>query len=89
MAKSQSKAARVRSGKSAAAATADDEGMSVDLKAALGAELGDLFAQMPPSHRQEWLVFVGEAKKPATRAARIEKVVAAMKERRRKLSSRR
>ena len=89
MAKSQSNSLRVRSEKPARAAAAmDSETISADLKAALGAELGDVFAQMPTSHRKEWLVYVGEARKPATRAIRIEKVVAAMKERRGKVSSR-
>ena len=34
----------------------------------------------PPSHRKEWVRWVEEAKKPETRATRIEKTAAALAE---------
>jgi uncharacterized protein YdeI (YjbR/CyaY-like superfamily) len=33
------------------------------------------FESMPPSHRKEWVKFISDAKRPETRARRIEDVV--------------
>jgi len=56
-----------------------------DLGAALaGAGLAEFFAGCTASHRREYLKWIGEAKKPETRAARIEKTVAMLAERRAK-----
>ena len=56
-----------------------------DLSAALArAGLAKFFAGCTAAHRREYLKWVGEAKKPETRAARIEKTVAMLAERRAK-----
>jgi uncharacterized protein YdeI (YjbR/CyaY-like superfamily) len=39
------------------------------------AGLTDFFAGCTAAHRREYLQWVGEAKKPATRAARIQKAI--------------
>jgi uncharacterized protein YdeI (YjbR/CyaY-like superfamily) len=39
------------------------------------AGLAGFFADCTAAHRQEYLKWVGEAKRPATRAARIEKAI--------------
>jgi uncharacterized protein YdeI (YjbR/CyaY-like superfamily) len=38
------------------------------------------FEGLAPSHKKEWVRWVTEAKKPETRAARIEKTVASLTE---------
>src|SRR5215207_6053822 len=38
------------------------------------------FSGLAPSHRKEWVRWVEEAKKPETRAARIEKTAASLRE---------
>jgi uncharacterized protein YdeI (YjbR/CyaY-like superfamily) len=38
------------------------------------------FARLAPSHQKEWVRWVDEAKKPETRAARIEKTATALRE---------
>ncbi|SDN58328.1 protein of unknown function [Geodermatophilus sp. DSM 45219] len=50
-----------------------------DLAAALDDGATAFFAGLAPSHRKEWVRWVEEAKKPETRAARIEKTAAALK----------
>ncbi|HVW22423.1 MAG TPA: YdeI/OmpD-associated family protein [Opitutaceae bacterium] len=48
-----------------------------DLAAALQrAGLAGFFAGCTPAHRREYLGWIGEAKKPETRARRIEQAVA-------------
>ncbi len=49
-----------------------------------GAGLAEFFAGCTASHRREYLKWIGEAKKPETRAARIEKTLAMLAERRAK-----
>jgi uncharacterized protein YdeI (YjbR/CyaY-like superfamily) len=47
-----------------------------DLAEALAsAGLAEFFATSPPAHRQEYLKWIGEAKRPATRKARIDKAM--------------
>jgi hypothetical protein len=46
------------------------------------------FAALAPSHRREYVGFVTEAKRPETRARRIEQTIAALIKRRRATSSR-
>ena len=48
------------------------------------AGLAEFFAGCTASHRREYLKWIGEAKKPETRAARIEKTLAMLAERRAK-----
>jgi len=51
--------------------------LSEDVTAALNtAKLLDAFQALPPSHRREYLSWIDEAKKSATRAARIQKMCA-------------
>ncbi len=51
-----------------------------DLDAALDEDARAFFAGLAPSHRKEWVRWVEEAKKPETRAARIEKTAASLRE---------
>ena len=51
-----------------------------DLDAALDDAARSHFHSLAPSHRKEWVRWVEEAKKPETRAARIEKTAAALRE---------
>ena len=51
-----------------------------DLDAALDDDARAFFSGLAPSHRKEWVRWVEEAKKPETRAARIEKTAAALRE---------
>ena len=51
-----------------------------DLDAALDDEARTFFFGLAPSHRKEWVRWVEEAKKPETRAARIEKTAASLRE---------
>ena len=50
-----------------------------DLAAALDEESTAFFSALAPSHRKEWVRWVEEAKKPETRAARVEKAAEALK----------
>ena len=50
-----------------------------DLAAALDEDARAFFDGLAPSHRKEWVRWVVEAKKPETRAARIEKTAEALK----------
>ena len=50
-----------------------------DLDAALDDAARAHFSGLAPSHRKEWVRWVEEAKKPETRAARIEKTAEALK----------
>jgi antitoxin component of MazEF toxin-antitoxin module len=50
-----------------------------DLDAALDDDARTFFTGLAPSHRKEWVRWVEEAKKPETRAARIEKTAEALK----------
>ncbi len=50
-----------------------------DLAAALDDEATAFFDGLAPSHRKEWVRWVEEAKRPETRAARIEKTAEALK----------
>jgi uncharacterized protein YdeI (YjbR/CyaY-like superfamily) len=53
-----------------------------DLATALAkAGLAEFFAGCTASHRREYLKWIGEAKKPETRVARVEKTVAMIAER--------
>ena len=51
-----------------------------DLAAALDDGARAFFDGLAPSHRKEWVRWVEEAKKPETRAARIEKTAASLRE---------
>jgi hypothetical protein len=51
-----------------------------DLDAALDDDARAFFSGLAPSHRKEWVRWVEEAKKPETRAARIEKTAASLRE---------
>ena len=51
-----------------------------DLDAALDDAARTHFHALAPSHRKEWVRWVEEAKKPETRAVRIEKTAAALRE---------
>jgi hypothetical protein len=51
-----------------------------DLDAALDDAARAHFSGLAPSHRKEWVRWVEEAKKPETRAARVEKTAAALRE---------
>lgn len=51
-----------------------------DFAAALGAEAREAFDAMPPSHRREYIEWIEEAKREATRQRRIEKAVAQVSE---------
>ena len=50
-----------------------------DLAAALDDAARAFFDGLAPSHRKEWVRWVEEAKKPETRAARVEKTAEALK----------
>ncbi len=54
--------------------------LPADLDAALDDDARSFFAGLAPSHRKEWVRWVEEAKKPGTRAVRIEKTAAALRE---------
>ncbi len=54
-----------------------------DLAAALDEGARDFFDGLAPSHRKEWVRWVEEAKKPETRAARIDKTAEALRASRR------
>ena len=51
-----------------------------DLAAAMDEPARTTFAGLAPSHKKEWVRWVEEAKKPETRAARIEKTVESLRE---------
>ena len=55
----------------------DDGKPPDDLAAALDSEPGALaaFRRLPPSHRREYLEWIGEAKRPGTRLKRTEETV--------------
>jgi uncharacterized protein YdeI (YjbR/CyaY-like superfamily) len=59
-----------------------------DIRAALDANpvARRAFEKMPPSHRREYVTWIEEAKKPETRARRIEKMVGEMEEKAGRLS---
>ena len=50
-----------------------------DLAAAFDDDVRALFDGLAPSHRKEWVRWVEEAKKPETRAARVEKTVESLR----------
>ena len=50
-----------------------------DLAAALDDGARTFFVGLAPSHRKEWVRWVEEAKKPETRAARVEKTAEALR----------
>ena len=50
-----------------------------DLAAALGDGARAFFEGLAPSHRKEWVRWVEEAKRPETRAARVEKTAEALR----------
>ena len=50
-----------------------------DLAAALDEDARAFFDGLAPSHRKEWVRWVEEAKKPETRATRIERTAEALK----------
>ncbi len=50
-----------------------------DLAAAFDDALRATFDGLAPSHRKEWVRWVEEAKKPETRAARVEKTVESLR----------
>ena len=50
-----------------------------DLAAALDEDATAFFSALAPSHRKEWVRWVEEAKKPQTRAARVERTAEALK----------
>jgi len=54
--------------------------LPADLDAALDDDARTFFSGLAPSHRKEWVRWVEEAKKPETRATRIEKTAAALRE---------
>jgi hypothetical protein len=57
-----------------------DTALPDDLDAALDDDARAHFHALAPSHRKEWVRWVEEAKKPETRATRIEKTAAALRE---------
>jgi hypothetical protein len=62
----------------------DDAPREVEVPADLAAALGagparDFFDQLSFTYRKEWVRWVTEAKKPETRASRVEKTVEALK----------
>lgn len=57
-----------------------DTALPDDLDAALDDAARSHFHSLAPSHRKEWVRWVEEAKKPETRAARIERTAAALRE---------
>ena len=50
-----------------------------DLEAAFDDDVRAFFDGLAPSHRKEWVRWVEEAKKPETRAARVEKTVESLR----------
>jgi uncharacterized protein DUF1905/bacteriocin resistance YdeI/OmpD-like protein len=54
-----------------------------DLAAALDEDATAFFSALAPSHRKEWVRWVEEAKKPETRAARVERTAEALRSGRR------
>ncbi|MEU0797666.1 YdeI/OmpD-associated family protein [Amycolatopsis sp. NPDC005961] len=56
-------------------------GVPDELAAALAAapDAAARFEALPPSHRREYVRWVAEAKKPATRVSRAEKTVARLR----------
>lgn len=50
-----------------------------DLAAAFDDDVRAFFDGLAPSHRKEWVRWVEEAKKPETRAARVEKTVESLR----------
>ena len=54
-------------------------GVPADLDAALDDDARTFFHGLAPSHRKEWVRWVEEAKKPETRAARVEKTAEALR----------
>jgi hypothetical protein len=50
-----------------------------DLDAALDAEARAAYDALSYTHRKEWVRWIEEAKKPATRATRVEKTVAGLR----------
>ena len=56
-----------------------DTALPDDLDAALDDAARSHFHSLAPSHRKEWVRWVEEAKKPETRAARIERTAAALR----------
>ncbi len=52
-----------------------------DIRNALGTDLHPTFTAMPPSHQREYLKHIAEAKKPETRASRIQSLLQAMQKR--------
>jgi len=57
-----------------------DTALPDDLDAALDDAARSHFHSLAPSHRKEWVRWVEEAKKPETRATRIERTAAALRE---------
>ena len=59
-----------------------DYGLPDDLAAALNnaSALRNVFLAMPPPHRREHLRYIGEAKRPQTRARRIERSLVRIRE---------
>ncbi len=57
------------------------EGLASDIRSALVADAAaqKLFTSLAPSHRQEYLRWVEEAKKPDTRARRIAAMLERLK----------
>jgi uncharacterized protein YdeI (YjbR/CyaY-like superfamily) len=57
--------------------------ISTDITDALKkAGLANFFADYPPSHRNEYLKWIAETKRPETRKGRIEKMVRALADKR-------
>jgi len=56
-----------------------DTALPDDLDAALDDAARSHFHSLAPSHRKEWVRWVEEAKKPETRAARIERTVESLR----------
>jgi hypothetical protein len=54
--------------------------MPADLAAALDADARRHYDSLAVSHRKEWARWIEEARKPETRASRVEKTVAALRE---------
>ena len=50
------------------------------IEAVIRAGLAERWNAMPPSHRRRWIDHVLEGKKPETRARRIGKLLAALRE---------
>ncbi len=40
---------------------------------------GDAFERLPPSHRKKWIDYIERAKRPDTRARRIERMLTALR----------